>query len=122
MTDSSSEIARLMGVIADLEREKRALQARLDALEARIAAAPVVEPYCQHISLTGSSTEIHGPGWLFWKPVRLLPEDDEVQNDALQEHRRIWPECSGDPASCPENEGRGCCQPNNAKLSGGCNE
>lgn len=23
-----------------------------------------------------------------------------------------WPECSGDPACCPENEGRGCCKPN----------
>lgn len=23
-----------------------------------------------------------------------------------------YPECSGDPASCPENEGRGCCKPN----------
>ena len=23
-----------------------------------------------------------------------------------------YPECSGDPASCPENEGRGCCNPN----------
>lgn len=24
----------------------------------------------------------------------------------------MWNECSGDPASCPENEGRGCCKPN----------
>lgn len=23
-----------------------------------------------------------------------------------------YPECSGDPASCPENEGHGCCKPN----------
>ncbi len=23
-----------------------------------------------------------------------------------------WPECSGDPACCPENEGYGCCKPN----------
>lgn len=27
----------------------------------------------------------------------ILPEDPE------------WPECSGDPASCPENSGWGCC-------------
>ena len=27
------------------------------------------------------------------------------------------PECSGDPASCPENEGRGCCKPNPVKTS-----
>lgn len=25
-----------------------------------------------------------------------------------------WRECSGDPASCPENEGYGCCKPNPA--------
>lgn len=23
-----------------------------------------------------------------------------------------YPECSGDPADCPENEGYGCCKPN----------
>lgn len=23
-----------------------------------------------------------------------------------------YPECSGNPSSCPENEGYGCCQPN----------
>jgi len=28
-----------------------------------------------------------------------------------------YPECSGDPASCPENEGRGCCQPNPSRTS-----
>lgn len=27
-----------------------------------------------------------------------------------------YPECSGDPASCPENEGHGCCKPNPAKT------
>lgn len=26
-----------------------------------------------------------------------------------------YPECSGDPASCPENEGHGCCKPNPAR-------
>lgn len=36
-----------------------------------------------------------------------------------------WPECSGDPASCPENEGYGCCKPNpeaNAWRCFHCNE
>lgn len=31
-----------------------------------------------------------------------------------------WSECSGDPSSCPENEGYGCCKrnpPSNAALS-----
>jgi len=27
-----------------------------------------------------------------------------------------YPECSGDPASCPENEGHGCCKPNPVKT------
>ena len=27
-----------------------------------------------------------------------------------------YPECSGDPASCPENEGYGCCKPNPTRL------
>lgn len=33
--------------------------------------------------------------------------------DAMMAERGIksseYPECSGDPASCPENEGHGCC-------------
>ncbi len=28
-----------------------------------------------------------------------------------QRSESSWPECSGDPASCPENEGYGCCKP-----------
>lgn len=28
-----------------------------------------------------------------------------------------YPECSGDPASCPENEGYGCCKPNQPPAS-----
>lgn len=28
-----------------------------------------------------------------------------------------YPECSGDPASCPENEGHGCCKPNPIKTT-----
>jgi len=49
---------------------------------------------------------------------------DEVWESALDEYenRRLeralsaqqadFPECSGDPRSCPENEGYGCCKPN----------
>ena len=31
---------------------------------------------------------------------------------AEDQHEEKYPECSGDPTSCPENEGYGCCQPN----------
>lgn len=27
-----------------------------------------------------------------------------------------WPECSGNPGSCPENEGYGCCKPNSEAV------
>lgn len=34
----------------------------------------------------------------------------------VENHRRKnFPQCSGDPASCPENEGHGCCKPNPSK-------
>ncbi|MCR9245648.1 MAG: hypothetical protein NXI31_11500 [bacterium] len=29
--------------------------------------------------------------------------------DSWPDEDREWSECSGDPSSCPENEGYGCC-------------
>ena len=37
------------------------------------------------------------PKW--WSPLPVMDATD-------------YPECSGDPLSCPENEGYGCCKPN----------
>jgi hypothetical protein len=37
---------------------------------------------------------------------------DGIVPRAVMEAREEYPECSGDPASCPENEGFGCCKPN----------
>ncbi|MBN8740680.1 MAG: hypothetical protein BGP24_14880 [Lysobacterales bacterium 69-70] len=39
--------------------------------------------------------------------------------DEVARPQSAWPECSGDPACCPENEGYGCCKPNPADRAMG---
>jgi hypothetical protein len=43
--------------------------------------------------------------------IAAAPQPAAVKED-LTTARPEYPECSGDPASCPENEGYGCCKPN----------
>jgi hypothetical protein len=67
----------------------------------------------------------NGCGWI--KPIGFAKRPYEAfargyRYRALIEEPAIlaeFPECSGDPASCPENEGYGCCKPNPAAIPEG---
>jgi hypothetical protein len=64
-----------------------------------------------------------------WVPARCTaPGDEDVlaadfatggRYRAPIEEPADFPECSGDPASCPENEGYGCCKPNPVAIPAG---
>lgn len=41
--------------------------------------------------------------------AHLSQASEPIVLDAVM-RSKLYPECSGDPASCPENEGYGCCQ------------
>lgn len=45
--------------------------------------------------------------------IRILIQKEKSTDDKLSpvEQPDDYPECSGDPTSCPENEGYGCCKP-----------
>jgi hypothetical protein len=53
------------------------------------------------------------------RALAAAPQPAEVKQD-LTTARPEYPECSGDPASCPENEGYGCCKPNPRPEAEGC--
>lgn len=63
----------------------------------------------------------HGVGWRVTQDLGDGKGETviaEVFNDDLRDaldlasNTTAWPECSGDPACCPENEGYGCCKLN----------
>lgn len=64
-----------------------------------------------------------------WQELREIREainanpEESTADEVRALVPRLWPECSGDPGSCPENEGRGCCMPNSeAKANAGGND
>lgn len=59
--------------------------------------------------------------WLWRLPEYLTGEERQCpackaykgdNSEWITAKREEWPECSGDPACCPENAGYGCCKPN----------
>lgn len=56
------------------------------------------------------------PGFVTASPAITITRLAYPQSNAVRP--ADYPECSGDPASCPENEGHGCCTPNQDRAAG----
>jgi hypothetical protein len=75
---------------------------------------PLAQPLRNMIALARQSTHSDT------MPRRRMIDDAQKALDAAKAALSAnaeppeWPECSGDPACCPENEGYGCCKPNPA--------
>ena len=42
--------------------------------------------------------------------------NEEKPMSVMELHDATWPECTGFPQSCPENNGHGCCLGNDARV------
>ena len=92
----------LKAQIAERDNELAALRARVAELEAAIRV------YGGHLDDCGDMDSYNNAD------VPTCGCGYDAIRDALSAvtTHPDWPECSGDPADCPENEGHGCCKPN----------
>jgi hypothetical protein len=101
-------VVRDVRTFTALERTALEAAALLDAAAAK-GGSPDAQQECDHSRATGDEQNGHCPDCgVSWQTMQATGTED-LRDVVGVAGGREYPECSGDPQSCPENEGHGCC-------------
>lgn len=121
-------LAQDMDMHAAGETELARIWTKVEKIRAKQAAKPKHSPLPEHVSPLPQAAQPMMKSmddiiqWL--DSLHETTESGAVTNRkwpvaqqaiAAIRAQQDYPECSGNPADCPENEGRGCCKPNHAQ-------